>query len=90
MLALRLVRLIERHSEELARGLTQKIWESERTCDFRKIPPENCTWPRPRFTTTWESGCCKRQKRISRNGSEQSPPAGHPRAFACINSCGPW
>jgi hypothetical protein len=40
MLALRLVRLIERHPEELARGLTQKIWESERTCDFRKIPPE--------------------------------------------------
>jgi uncharacterized membrane protein YheB (UPF0754 family) len=40
MLALRLVRLIERHCEELARGLTEKIRESERTCDFRKVPPE--------------------------------------------------
>ena len=40
MLALKLLRLIERHSEELARGLTEEILESERTSDFRKIPPE--------------------------------------------------
>jgi hypothetical protein len=40
MLALKLLRLIERHSEELARGLTEEIRESERTSDFRKIPPE--------------------------------------------------
>ncbi len=39
MLALKLPRLIERHSEELARGLTEEIRESERTSDFRKIPP---------------------------------------------------
>jgi hypothetical protein len=31
MLALKLLRLIERHSEELARGLTEEIRESERT-----------------------------------------------------------
>jgi len=40
MLALKLVHLIERHSEELAAGLTKRILESERTCDFRKIPPQ--------------------------------------------------
>ena len=34
MLALRLVTLIERHSEELAAALTKRILESERTCDF--------------------------------------------------------
>jgi hypothetical protein len=52
MLALRLVCLIERHCEELARGLTEKIRESERTCDFRKVPSRNCTWRRARFTVT--------------------------------------
>lgn len=40
MLALRLVTLIERHSEELAAALTKRILESERTCDFRKIQPQ--------------------------------------------------
>jgi len=37
MLGLRLMRLIERHSEELALGLTQKLQIAERTSDFRKI-----------------------------------------------------
>lgn len=38
MIALRLVRLIETHSEELAEGLTQKLLCSDRTCDLRKVP----------------------------------------------------
>jgi hypothetical protein len=38
MLGLKLVRLIERHSEELALGLTQQVRDSERTSDFKKIP----------------------------------------------------
>ena len=36
----RLVRLIERHSEELAIGLAAKLRQSERTADFRKVPAE--------------------------------------------------
>jgi hypothetical protein len=40
MLGLKLVRLIESHSAELAQGLTKRILESERTCDYCKIPPE--------------------------------------------------
>ncbi len=40
MLALKLVRLIEAHSEELAIGLTDKLRQSERTCDFCKVSPE--------------------------------------------------
>jgi hypothetical protein len=35
----RLVHLIEKHSEELAVGLTGKLRLSDRTSDFRKIPP---------------------------------------------------
>ncbi|HXY06941.1 MAG TPA: histidine kinase N-terminal domain-containing protein [Terriglobales bacterium] len=38
MLGLRLMRLIERHSEELALGLAEKLQFAERTNDFRKIP----------------------------------------------------
>ena len=41
MLAIRLVRLIEAHSEELSRGLSEQIRKSERASDFRKIPPED-------------------------------------------------
>jgi len=37
-MTLKLVRLIEKHSEELVGGLTEKIQLSERTSDFRKIP----------------------------------------------------
>jgi hypothetical protein len=38
MIALRLVHLIETHSEELAEGLTQKLLSSERTRDLCKLP----------------------------------------------------
>jgi hypothetical protein len=37
MIALRLVHLIESHSEELAEGLTQKLLSSDRTRDLRNV-----------------------------------------------------
>ncbi|HYH00610.1 MAG TPA: histidine kinase N-terminal domain-containing protein [Terriglobales bacterium] len=40
MLATRLVRLIEAHSDQLATTLTEKIRTSQRTLDYLKIPPE--------------------------------------------------
>jgi hypothetical protein len=40
MLGIKLVRLIEAHSEALSRGLMEQIRNSERTSDFRKIPPK--------------------------------------------------
>jgi hypothetical protein len=40
MLATRLVRLIEAHSEQLATSLTEKIRTSQRTLDYLKIAPE--------------------------------------------------
>jgi hypothetical protein len=39
MVALKLVRLIEKHSEELVQGLAEQIHTSERMCDFQNIPP---------------------------------------------------
>jgi hypothetical protein len=41
MLGLKLVHLIEKHSEELALGLTQELRTSERTSDFKKIPGDD-------------------------------------------------
>jgi hypothetical protein len=41
MLGIRLVRLIEEHSAELAQGLTAQIRQSERTSDFKEIPAED-------------------------------------------------
>jgi len=41
MLGLRLVRLIERHSEALSSGLTEKIRKSDRTSDFHKVPAKD-------------------------------------------------
>jgi hypothetical protein len=40
MLGLRLMRLIERHSQELALGLAVKLQAAERTSDFRNIPSD--------------------------------------------------
>ena len=41
MLAYRLVRLIETHSEGLAAGLLKRVQTSELTRDYRKVPPED-------------------------------------------------
>jgi hypothetical protein len=40
MIALRLVRLIENHSEELAEELVAKFEASQRTADLRKVPAD--------------------------------------------------
>ena len=41
MLAYRLVRLIETHSEGLAAGLLKRVQTSELTRDYHKVPPED-------------------------------------------------
>ena len=38
MIALRLVRLIESHSEELAESLLHKLERSSRAADLKKVP----------------------------------------------------
>ena len=40
MLAVRLVRLIENHSEQLSRELTEKLWNSPRCSDLHKVPAD--------------------------------------------------
>jgi hypothetical protein len=39
MIALRLVHLVEAHSDELAQGLIEKFEKSSRTSDMKKVPP---------------------------------------------------
>ena len=69
MLGLKLVRLIEEHSDELALGLTDKLRHRSAHTTSVRFHLRGCAGRRPRFTTTWESGCCRRQKRILRNAS---------------------
>ena len=38
MLAIRLVRLIETHIEQLSRDLSEKVWNSPRCSDLNKVP----------------------------------------------------
>jgi len=38
MLAMRLVKLIETHSEQLSRELSEKVWNSPRCSDLHKVP----------------------------------------------------
>ena len=40
MLTGRLVRLIEKNSEKLARELSEKVWNSPRCSDLHKVPPD--------------------------------------------------
>lgn len=40
MLSLKLVHLIEKHSDQLARGLCEKLLNSEKTSEFRAVPSE--------------------------------------------------
>jgi hypothetical protein len=40
MIALRLVHLIESHSEKLAESLVHKLERSSRSADFKKVPPQ--------------------------------------------------
>lgn len=41
MLAIKLVRLIENHSEPLSRELSEKVWSSPRCSDLHKVPPHD-------------------------------------------------
>ena len=40
MLAVRLVKLIEKHSDQLSRELSEKVWNSPRCSDLHKVPPD--------------------------------------------------
>lgn len=40
MLAGRLVKLIEKNSEQLAHDLSEKVWSSPRCSDLHKVPPD--------------------------------------------------
>lgn len=52
MIAVRLVRLIEDHSDELTEGLLRKFQTSLRTSDLRKVPLRNCGIARAKFCAT--------------------------------------
>lgn len=57
VLGSRMVRLIETHSEQLARGAVERVENSERCQDFiRRCRPRNCSSASRKFTSTSENG----------------------------------
>ncbi len=48
MLAVRLVRLIENHIEQLSRDLSEKVWSSPRCSDLEQSPGDPTRSPHPR------------------------------------------
>ena len=89
MLAMRLVKLIEAHSQALCRDLTVEIRRSERTSDFRKIPAEDLRLAAGEvYRNIWEIGSCRRPTTISSNGSRPWRRNGWPKGFAFISSSG--
>jgi hypothetical protein len=87
MLRMRLVRLIERHSEALSRELTEQIRSSERTSDFRRIPSKELQLAAAEVYRNSANGYC-RQRAISRVVLGPLAHHGHRRKSACINLCG--
>lgn len=82
MLAYRLVRLIETHSETLADSLYTKLQTSDKTKDFRKVPPDEF---KARVTEVYqhlgewllgktESDIERRYKEIGRRRAAQGVP----------------
>jgi len=60
MLGIRLVRLIERHSEALSREWTEQIRSSERTSDFRRIPSKKLQLAAVEVYRNSANGYCKK------------------------------
>jgi hypothetical protein len=88
MLGMRLVRLIERHSEALSREWTEQIRSSERTSDFRRIPSKELQLAAAKVDRNSANGYCKRQRTMSRVVLGPLPHDGHGRESACITLCG--
>jgi hypothetical protein len=89
MVALKLVRLIEKHSEELVQGLAEQIHTSARMCDFRKIPPAELELAAAEVYRNLGAWLLQKMRMISRAGLGQSPHAEQPRESVCISLCGP-
>jgi len=85
----RLTRLIEKHSQELAAGLTAELLRSERTSDFRKIPPDELQRTTGEVYRNLGEWLLRKTERDIEQRFRALPRAGPPRAWPCLNSCGP-
>jgi hypothetical protein len=89
MVALKLVRLIEKHSEELVQGLAEQIRTSARMCDFRKIPPAELELAAAEVYRNLGAWLLQKTEDDIESGLGQSPHAAQPRESVCISLCGP-
>ena len=88
MLGMKLVRLIERHSDELSRELMEQVLNSEHPSDFQKIPPEDLRLAATDLYRNLEEWYCRRGKVISRVASRPWPQGGWRKGSGRITWCG--
>ena len=81
MIALRFVRLIETHSDELTAGLISKFRTSSRTADLDKVPPTNYAIAPERSFSISAIGFSTRPKPTSNTGTARSAPGGLLKVF---------
>ncbi len=72
MLAYKLVRLIETHSDALAAGLLAKVQNSELTRSYRNVPPEDLKDRVFDIYTIWANGFSARVGSILSSGTRRS------------------
>ena len=71
MLAVRLVRLIENHIEQLSRDLSEKVWSSPRCSDLNKVAV---------IKLLWLAICDIEDKRARQRAKERGLPASKRKA----------
>ena len=89
MVALKLVRLIEKHSEELVRGLAEHIRTSERMSDFRNIPPADLELAAVEAYCHLGEWLLQKTDEDIESGLGRSPHAAWPSRSASISLSGP-
>ncbi|MBA3914617.1 MAG: hypothetical protein H0X25_12385 [Acidobacteriales bacterium] len=75
MLAYRLVRLIEGHSDDLAAGLLKRVQESESTRATLMFRLKSSSNAFTKFIAIWVTGCWAAANSISRDAIPKSAPA---------------
>jgi len=90
VIALRLVHLIENHSDELADGLMSKLHRSPRTRDMRKVPAEEMRGRIPEILQHLSVWLLSKSQLTSNGATRNWAPAVPIKAFLWLISAGRW
>ena len=89
MLAMKLVRLIEKHSEALSRELMEQVLKSELTSDFQKIPQEDLRLAATDLYRNLGEWLLQKESVISQTASRRLRPNAWQKESGRNKWCGP-